>query len=459
MKIKLITLSVSCLLLSSCGIYTTYERPSDINTDGLYGQDLNEEAVAVDTASIASLSWRELFTDSHLQTLIEHALQSNTDLLSAQQRIKEAEATLSSAKLAYLPSFMLTPQGGVSSFDKSKGSWTYTGIASASWEIDIFGKLTNAKRRSKALYLQSLEYEQAVSTSLIANVANLYYTLLMLDEQYRISEETAVNWRESVRTMRAMMAAGMTNEASVSQSEANCRQVEASLLDLKQQIKEVENSLSILLGEVPGGIERGHLAGQDFPEDLTVGVPLQLLSCRPDVKSAELSLASAFYSTNAARSAFYPSITLSGTAGWTNSAGNMIINPGKLLLSAVGALTQPLFNKGLNIAQLKIAKAQQEEAKLAFQQALLNAGSEVNNALTQVQTARGKTELRTGQITSLENAVRSTQLLMQHGTSTYLEVLTAQQSLLSAQLTQVADRFDEIQGIINLYQALGGGRD
>ena len=459
MKIKLITLSVSCLLLSSCGIYTTYDRPSDINTDGLYGQDLNEEAVAVDTASIASLSWRELFTDSHLQTLIEHALQSNTDLLSAQQRIKEAEATLSSAKLAYLPSFMLTPQGGVSSFDKSKGSWTYTGIASASWEIDIFGKLTNAKRRSKALYLQSLEYEQAVSTSLIANVANLYYTLLMLDEQYRISEETAVNWRESVRTMRAMMAAGMTNEASVSQSEANCRQVEASLLDLKQQIKEVENSLSILLGEVPGGIERGHLAGQDFPEDLTVGVPLQLLSRRPDVKSAELSLVSAFYSTNAARSAFYPSITLSGTAGWTNSAGNMIINPGKLLLSAVGALTQPLFNKGLNIAQLKIAKAQQEEAKLAFQQALLNAGSEVNNALTQVQTARGKTELRTGQIISLENAVRSTQLLMQHGTSTYLEVLTAQQSLLSAQLTQVADRFDEIQGIINLYQALGGGRD
>ena len=459
MKIKLITLSAFCLLLSSCGIYTKYERPSDIDTDGLYGQDLNEEAVAVDTASIASLSWRELFTDSHLQALIEHALQGNTDLLSAQQRIKEAEATLSSAKLAYLPSFMLTPQGGVSSFDKSKGSWTYTGIASAGWEIDIFGKLTNAKRRSKALYLQSLEYEQAVTTSLIANVANLYYTLLMLDEQYRISEETAVNWRESVRTMRAMMAAGMTNEASVSQSEANCRQVEASLLDLKQQIKEVENSLSILLGEVPGGIERGHLAGQDFPEELTVGVPLQLLSRRPDVKSAELSLASAFYSTNAARSAFYPSITLSGTAGWTNSAGNMIINPGKLLLSAVGALTQPLFNKGLNIAQLKIAKAQQEEAKLAFLQALLNAGSEVNNALTQVQTARGKTELRTGQIISLENAVRSTQLLMQHGTSTYLEVLTAQQSLLSAQLTQVADRFDEIQGIINLYQALGGGRD
>lgn len=461
------TLLVAGLLLSSCGIYTKYERP-EVKIDGLYGPDVEVE----DTATIASLSWRELFKDPQLKTLIEQALEGNTDLQSAHWRIREAEATLSSARLAYLPSFMLTPQGGVSSFDKSKSSWTYSGIASASWEIDIFGKLTNSKRRAKALYLQSVEYEQAVSTSLIANVANLYYTLLMLDEQYRISEETAVNWRESVRTMRAMMSAGMTNEASVSQSEANSRQVEASLLDLRQQIKEVENSLSILLGDVPGTILRSGRTRKDgqsgiqsplfagnFPEELAVGVPLQLLSRRPDVKSAELSLASAFYNTNAARSAFYPSITLSGTAGWTNAAGSMILNPGKLLLSAVGSLTQPLFNRGLNLAQLKIAKAQQEEAKLAFQQALLNAGSEVNNALTQVQVARGKTKLRTAQITSLETAVRSTQSLMQHGTSTYLEVLTAQQSLLSAQLNQVADRFDEIQGIINLYQALGGGRD
>ena len=468
MKKQFILLAVAGLVLTSCGIYTKYQRPEDITTDGLYGHDLDGQSLdslslfaASDTTSIASLSWRELFTDPQLQSLIEQALQGNTDLLSARQRIKEAEATLMSAKLSYLPSFMLTPQVflRVSSFDNSKGSWTYSGIASASWEVDIFGKLTNAKRRSKALYLQSLEYEQAVNTSLIANVANLYYTLLILDEQYRISEETAASWRESVRTMRAMMAAGMTNEASVSQSEANCRQVEASLLDLRQQVKEVENSLSILLGDVPGTIERGRLAGQEFPQELAVGVPLQLLSRRPDVKSAELSLASAFYSTNAARSAFYPSITLSGTAGWTNSAGSMIVNPGKLLFSAIGSLTQPLFNKGLNVAQLKIAKAQQEEARLAFQQALLNAGSEVNNALTQVQVARGKTELRARQITSLETTVRSTRLLMQHGTSTYLEVLTAQQGLLSAQLTQVADRFDEIQGIINLYQALGGGRE
>lgn len=451
---NIVIIVLAAVSLSSCGIYNKYQRPADITADGLYGQEVSTD----DTASIASLSWREVFADPRLQQLIDSALANNTDLLSARERIKEAEATLMSARLAYLPSFMLTPQGGVSSFDGAKGSWTYTGIASASWEVDIFGRLTNAKRRSKALYEQSLEYEQAVSTSLIANMANLYYTLLMLDEQYRISQETALSWQESVRTMRAMMEAGMTNEAGVAQAEANCRQVEASLLDLEQQIKEVENSICILLGTVPGPVERGRLEGQTFPEDLSVGVPLQLLSRRPDVKSAELALASAFYSTNAARSAFYPSITLSGTAGWTNSAGSLIVNPGKVLLSAVASLTQPLFNRGQNVAQLKIAKAQQEEAKLAFQQTLLNAGSEVNNALTQVQKARGRASLKQEQVASLEEAVRSTQLLMQHGTTTYLEVLTAQQSLLSARLTQVADRFDEIQGIVNLYQALGGGR-
>lgn len=455
MKRYIIIMAAVGLLFSSCGIYNKYKRP-EVVTDGLYGQDV----ATADTASIASLPWRTLFTDPQLQALITEALENNTDLQSAQWRVKEAKAALSAARLAYLPSFMLTPQGGVSSFDKSKGTWTYTGVVSASWEVDIFGRLTNANRRSKALYLQSVEYEQAVLTSLIANVSNLYYTLLMLDAQYEISSETADKWRESVRAMRAMKAAGMTTEAGVAQAEATCFAVESSVLDIKRQIRQMENALSIILGHVPGTIARGRLDGQTFPEELTVGVPLQLLARRPDVKASEYALASAFYGTNAARSAFYPSITLNGTGGWTNSAGGMIVNPGKLVANAVGSLVQPLFNRGLNVAQLKIARAQQEEAKLAFQQSLLNAGSEVNNALTQVQTARSKTDLRSGQIESLETAVRSTQLLMQHSnTTSYLEVLTAQQSLLSAQLQQTADRLDEIQGIINLYQALGGGRD
>ena len=279
----------------------------------------------------------------------------------------------------------------------------------------------------------------------------------MLDEQAGITRETAQTWRESVRTMQAMKAAGMTNEAGVSQFEANCRMVEASLLDLEQQIRTVENALCVILGRMPGKIDRESAWSlRDFPEELAVGIPLQLLSRRPDVRAAELSLVQAFYGTNAARASFYPSITLGGTAGWTNSVGSMIVNPGKVLLAAVGSLTQPLFANGRNVAQLKIAKARQEEAKLAFQQSLLNAGSEVNNALTQVQTARSKAQLRIEQIAALERTLTSTRLLMRHGNTTYLEVLTAQQALLSARLAQTADRFSEVQGIIQLYQALGG---
>ena len=255
------------------------------------------------------------------------------------------------------------------------------------------------------------------------------------------------------------MDAGLANEAAVSQMEATYYSISTSLLDLKEQINQTENSLSLLLAESPRRVERGKLERQTLPDHLAVGIPVQMLSNRPDVRRAEHSLESAFYATNQARSAFYPSIVLGGSAGWTNSAGSMIINPGKFLATAIGSLTQPLFNRGANIAQLKIAKAQQEEAKLSFQQALLNAGSEVNDALVKYQTARDKAGLFEKQIASLEKAYESTSLTMLYGNTTYLEVLTAQQSLLSAQLTQVANRFMEIQGVINLYQALGGGRE
>lgn len=449
-KIIIICLAVA---VTSCGIYKPYKRPQ-IKTDNLYGAGVETS----DSTTIGNLSWQQIFTDPALQVLIEQGLANNTDLQSAQWRVKEAEASLQSARLAFLPSFSLAPQGGVSSFDQGKPSWTYNAPLTASWEIDIFSKLLNGKRKAKALYAQTQEYRQAVKTQLIASIANMYYTLLMLDSQYEISAQTAEKWKESVETMRSLMKAGMTNNAGVSQTEANYYSIQSSLQDIRYSIRQTENSLASLLGDTPHSIQRGKLAGQVVPQELTIGVPVQLLSNRPDVKSAESALTQAYYTTNEARSMLYPSLRLSGSLGWTNNAG-MIMNPGNLLLSAAGSLTQPLFNAGANRARVKIAKAQQEEAKLAFQQTLLNAGSEVNNALTQCQTARNKTTLRTSQITSLETAVKSTQLLMQHGSSTYLEVLTAQQSLLSAQLSQVTDRFDEIQGLVNLYHALGGGRD
>lgn len=451
---KIIVLTTATALLSSCGIYTKYQ-PAETTPDNLYG----EEVAVDDTTNFGNVNWRELFTDPQLQALIEQGLQNNTDLRSAQLQIEEAEAALMSAKLAFLPSFALSPQGTISSFDGGKATKTYTLPVTASWEPDIFGRLRNAKQQAKALYAQSKDYQQAVRTQLIAGIANVYYTLLMLDEQLAISQQTEEAWKETVASTRALMDAGLANEAATSQMEAAYYSVQTSILDLKEQINQVENSLALLLAETPRRYERGKLADQRLPEDVAVGVPMQMLSNRPDVRAAERSLEQAFYATNQARAAFYPSIVLSGSAGWTNSAGSMIVNPGKFLASAVGSLTQPLFNKGQIMAQYRIAKAQQEEASLSFQQALLNAGSEVNDALVACQTSKAKTLLFEKQIQSLEKALESTSLLMEHGTTTYLEVLTARQSLLSAQLSQTANRFTEIQSVINLYQALGGGRE
>lgn len=455
MKKEIILFTVAALTLSSCGIYTKYKPAAEVPED-LYGEEV---AVSGSTDNLGNLGWREVFTDPHLRVLIEQGLQSNTDLRSAQWRVEEAEATLMSARLSFLPSFALAPQGTVSSFDGGKATQTYSVPVTASWELDIFGRMRNAKQQAKALLEQSHDYRQAVRTQLVSSIANVYYTLLMLDEQLAISERTQQSWKETVDATRALMDAGLANEAAVSQMEATYYSISTSILDLKEQINQTENSLSLLLAESPRSVERGKLEGQTLPDHLAVGIPVQMLANRPDVRSAEHSLESAFYATNQARSAFYPSIVLSGSAGWTNSAGSMIINPGKFLATAIGSLTQPLFDRGANIARLKIAKAQQEEAKLSFRQALLNAGSEVNDALVKYQTARNKAGLFEKQVASLEKAYESTSLTMQYGNTTYLEVLTAQQSLLNAQLTQVANRFTEIQGVINLYQALGGGRE
>lgn len=453
MKKNIIPLVAIALLLNSCGIYTKYKPVASV-PDSLYGG----EVVAEDSAGLGSMDWREMFTDTHLQLLIEKGLQANTDYRSALLRVEEAQATLLSAKLAFLPSFALAPQGTVSSFDSHKATQTYSLPVVANWELDLFGGMRNAKKQSKALLEQSKDYSQAVHTRLVTNIANCYYTLLMLDEQLRISLETEQAWKETVNSTRALMNAGLATEAAVSQMEAAYFQVQGSVLDLRQQINQVENSLALILAETPRNYERGTLSAQQFPTDFSIGIPVMLLSRRPDVRSAERTLEAAFYGVNASRSAFYPSITLSGSAGWTNSAGTAIINPANFLASAVGSLTQPLFARGQLLARHKIARAQQEEAALAFQQTLLNAGSEVNDALMSYQTGCKKSQLLDKQIESLQTALKSTSLLMQHGDATYLEVLTARQSLLSAQLSQTANWFVEIQSLINLYASLGGGQ-
>ena len=411
-----------------------------------------------DTTNMGNLPWTEVFTDPKLQALIQKGLENNTDLLSASLKVKQAEAMLTSARLSFLPSFALTPQGTVSSFDHAKATQTYQLPVSASWEVDLFGKLLNAERSKKALLLQSKAYQQVVKTKVIANIANTYYTLLMLDKQLEISLETAEAWKQSVETTRKLMTIGSANESAVSSTEANYLSVQASLAELRRQIRATENSLSLLLGQVPQTVDRGRIDEQELPAHLATGVPVQLLANRPDVKQSEMSLASAYYVTNQAYSAFYPSLTITGALGWTNNAGAAILNPGKMIASAVGSLTQPLFNKGQLIANLKVAKAQQEEALLAFQYSLLNAGSEVSNALVLYNSSTEKSRLEADQVRSLERVVNYTQQLFNLGSASYLEVLTAQKSLLGAQLSKVSDDFYRMQAVVNLYYALGGGR-
>ena len=438
-------------LMTGCSIYKPYSRP-EVQTEGLY-RDLEETK---DTASIATLGWRNLFSDKNLQALIDKGLERNTDLRVAHTRVKAAEAVLMNARLSYLPSVVLAPDGSISGTEGAKAIKTYNLAASASWEIDLFGKVTNAKREALAALEGSRAYRQAVKTQLIATIANSYYMLLMLDRQLIISEQTLITWKETEHSIEALKRAGKSNDAAVLQAKANRLALEASVVSIRKSIRETENGLSALLADTSHDIMRGALQKQQFPDTLSAGLPVQLLANRPDVRQAEWNLAQAYYATNAARSAFYPSLTLSGSIGWTNNVGGVVVNPGSWLFSAVGTLMQPLFNKGTNIANLRQAKARQEEALLLFQQSLLDAGKEVNNALTRWQSARIRMDYVNQQIMTLQEAVRKTELLMQHTSTNYLEVLTARQRLLEAELTQAQDKFEEIQGVIDLYHAVGG---
>lgn len=459
---KIITLMCASALLSSCHIYKSYDRPEDISTAGLYRDTVaGGDTLAADTANFGNLPWREVFTDPQLQTLIEQALTNNADLRSAALNVKQAQAALMSARLAYAPSLALSPQGTVSSWDKGKATQTYSLPVTASWQVDLFGQLLNPKRNAQVSLKQTQFYEQAVQTQVISNVANMYYTLLMLDRQLQITQGTADILKKNLETVEAMKDAGIygTTSAAVEQSRTAYAQVLASLPGISQSIRETENALCLMLNQPGHSIDRSVLEEQQLPTEFSAGIPLQLLSNRPDVKAAEMSLASKYYNTNSARAAFYPQITLSGSAGWTNSAGSAIVNPGKLLASAIGSLTQPLFYRGANIARLKQAKAQEEQAKIQFQTALLQAGNEVSNALYQYQMVSEKAVSREIQVNSARKASEDIKELFNLGTSTYLEVLSAEQSYLSAQLSEVSDTFDRMQAVISLYQALGGGRE
>lgn len=442
-KILIPLVLILIITTNSCSLYKKYERPDISFVDSLY----NKIPTASNYESIASLSWRELFSDTLLQECVELGLKNNTNLEIARLKVEQAEATLQTSKLAMFPSV---------SFSAQANGLGYSLTPSVSWEIDAFGRIQNTKKGAQAALAATEAYQQAVKTQLIATIADSYYTLLMLDEQLEISKRTLNTWEENIRTLSALKRAGKTNEAAVLQAKANKVNVEGSILTLEKQIIEQENSLSALLGIVPQEFERGTLENQVFPDTLLTGLPLSSLINRPDVRQAEYKLVEAYYATNVARSYFYPTITLSGNGGWSGTMGN-IDNPGDWIFNAVAGLVQPIFNQGKNKARLKISESQRQEALLNFRQTLLDAGTEANNALVSWQTARKRLDSDKLQIMYLKGAVYNTQLLMKNGQADYLEVLTAQKNLLQAELTESSDKYQEIQSVITLYHALGGG--
>ena len=448
----------AALLLSSCGLYNKYERP-DVNADGLVRDpfSMTDTLAVTDTTSFGNLPWRSIFTDPQLQALIQQGLENNPDLLNAALNVHMVNEALKIAKLAFLPSVAISPQGTLSSFDGAAATKSYSLPVSASWNIDLFGNLLSVKRSAQMQLIATKDYQTVVKCNVISGIANLYYSLLAFDRQVEIVTDMEQLTKETWEKMQFMHEnrAGYRSTA-VQSAEAAYYQVQTQKIDLQRQVRELENSLSLLLGQPGQTIPRGTFAGQSLPSEFSTGVGIQMLANRADVHSYEMTLAQCFYDVETARSRFYPSITVTGTAAFTNNNGT--VNPGKWLLNAVGSLVQPIFQHGQIVAGLKVAKDKYEQAYNNWQNAIYKAGNEVSNALVAYNSYNDKSELDAKRVAVLQKNVEDTRKLMESSSNTtYLEVITAQSNLLNAQINEVTDQFNKMQSVVNLYQALGGG--
>lgn len=445
--------------LGSCGIYSKFKMPTDTALTEEYVKARDAQA---DTAAFGNLRWQQVFTDPVLADLIYQALDNNKNLANAKLNVDIAHARLLGAKLAYLPSVALTPNGGGASYDHSHINWTYQIPLAVSWEIDVFGKTLNNKRMADASYQMTREAEQATRSQIISAVANTYYAIATTRRILNLQRETSVMWAENVRTMKDLKEAGRSGitEAAVVQSKAQYAGILASIADTEVQLHELNNTMSLLQATEPREWVTAEDAVLDAPILSREAIPMRELASRPDVRAAEYSLASAYYATALARANFYPSLSISSNGGFTNLLGSMVVNPGKWFVQLAGQLTAPLFARGANIANLKATKAQQEQAMNNFETTLLSASAEVSNAMTSYSKAVEKSAYLDEQVSNLEQSVDITKTLLQVGgyNTTYLEVITAQQSLLGAQMSRLQCDLSRSAALISLYQSLGGGR-
>lgn len=458
-KSSLIILGLAALTLTGCkSLYGKYERPS-VTANGLYRDSVsNTDTLAVaDTTNFGNLPWRSVFTDLQLQGLIETGLKNNTNLLNAALNVDMAQAQLKAAKLSFLPSFSFSPQGTISSWDGNKATKIYSLPINASWNADLWGSLLSQKRSAQEALLQMKDYQVSVQSTLIGNIANAYYTLLMLDKEVEIVDSMANLTKQTWEIFQVQQQLGAVRSTSVQSAEASYYSVLTQKEDLLRQIRETENSLSLLLGQPAHNIARGDLYSQQLPSNFSTGVSMQLLANRADVHANEMNLAQCFYNVETARARFYPALNISATGAFTNSSGAGIVNPGKWLLTAIGSLTQPIFQNGKLVAGLRVAKDQYEQAYNTWQNSILSASNEVSNALVLYNTSNRKSEIEAKRSEVLKKNVQDTRELMGQSNSTYLEVISAQTNLLNSQLNLVSDDFSKMQAVVNLYYALGGG--
>lgn len=442
--------------LSGCHIYQKFELPDDNAVINDYKKALDAQA---DSTSLPYMSWREVFTDPLLQNLISTALSNNKDLDNARLNVDIARAQLKGAKLSYFPSLALSPNLGSGSAAGSKMELQYTIPAALNWEIDAFGKILNRKRGAKATLEQTEAYHQAVQSQIVCGVASTYYAIVLLKEQLSLTKNTAEIWKDQVESMRLMKEAGLVNAAGVSQSEANYYSILSSIPDLEQQLHITQTTMSLLLNTYPQEWEVTSDLNFDIPSALVTSLPVSYLAARPDVAAAEKALATAYYATNSARANFYPSLNISANGGLTNLLGSIVSNPAKWFINLAAQLTVPIFSRGQNIATLEAAKASQQIALNNFQYSILNAAADVTDAMVKYNKNSEKRVNIEKEVEALEKSVEYTQELLTYNQSTtYLEVLTARSSLLNAQLASLSCWHNKVTALIELYQAVGGGR-
>ncbi|MBD5276925.1 MAG: TolC family protein [Bacteroides sp.] len=456
--IRIAVAAVAVMATASCGIYKKYDTPTDTPITAAYAQAREQ---APDSASFGNYLWENVFTDPTLAGYINRALTANNSLRNAMLNVDMARAQLKGARLSYLPSVALAPNGAGASYAGSDITWTYQLPAQLSWEIDIFGKLLNSKRGAQESFYMSEAYARAARSQIIAAVANTYYGLSATRSQLDLARRTAKVWEATVSTMEDFKLVGNVTEAAVVQSRAQYYGILATITDLEQAADKLNNTLALLLNEMPGTElpTTGDVA-INVGLDPIQGIPMSQLAWRPDVEAAEHNLAVAYYATSSARAAFYPGLTINATGGFTNLLGSFVKNPGDWFYQLAGSLVAPLFSRGQNIARLEAAKASQQQAMNNFEYSLLNAAAEVSDALVVYAKSVEKEQYLEQQVDNLSKAADYSMDLLRYNQpgTTYLDVLTAQSNLLQTQMNAISSRLAQAQAVVNLYQALGGGR-